>query len=343
MNTKANLMRSIAVLFGLFLVTAASAGGKWVKLTKDFDRNIPFMKIKIGLPLNIHDNANVYFSQTPNDDSKENLYYYDTRNNYLYERGVKTDWTNLEIANLLGGKLHTFSKPMFFKGADDHASVGAIKIWYDDELVNDYKMQQEEAAAKARAEEEARAQAEEEARIQAMERRQQMLNAEKSALEWIKNTYDKVLNWYKEMSNELNEMSDESDSNNKFDESQYFTADFNRVLNVCKMAEKKTGELLGWDMSHWTFGQGGCDDVELSVQFPNVEASDPEHVKVKINILNGECSKKGGVLMVKENGEWKIDDFFIREDDGTIISEKKDDIDGIKYAGLLDYLLNDSE
>ena len=326
MNTKSNLMRSIAVLFGLFLVTAASADGKWIKLTKDFDRNIPFMKIKIKLSLNIHDNANVYFSQTPNDDSKENQYYYDTRNNYLYQHGGKTDWNNLEKGMLLGGNLHTFSKPMFFKGTDDHASVGAIKIWYDDELVNDYKMQQEEAAAKARAEEEARAQAEEEARIQAMERRQQMLNAEKSALEWIKNTYE----------------SDESNSNNEFDESQYFTANFNRVLNVCKMAEKKTGELLGWDMSHWTFGQGGCDDVELSVQFPNVEASDPEHVKVKINILNGECSQKGGVVMVKENGEWKIDDFFIRWDDGTISSEKKEDIEGIKYAGL-DYLLNDSE
>lgn len=318
MNTKSNLMRSIAVLFGLFLVTAASADGKWIKLTKDFDRNIPFMKIKIKLSLNIHDNANVYFSQTPNDDSKENQYYYDTRNNYLYQHGGKTDWNNLEKGMLLGGNLHTFSKPMFFKGADDHASVGAIKIWYDDELVNDYKMQQEEAAAKARAEEEAR--------IQAMERRQQMLNAEKSALEWIKNTYE----------------SDESNSNNEFDESQYFTANFNRVLNVCKMAEKKTGEILGWDVDHWTFGQGGCSDVELSVQFPDVEASDPEHVKVKINILNGECSQKGGVVMVKENGEWKIDDFFIRWDDGTISSEKKEDIEGIKYAGL-DYLLNDSE
>jgi len=326
MNTKSNLMRSIAVLFGLFLVTAASADGKWIKLTKDFDRNIPFMKIKIKLSLNIHDNANVYFSQTPNDDSKENQYYYDTRNNYLYQHGGKTDWNNLEKGMLLGGNLHTFSKPMFFKGADDHASVGAIKIWYDDELVNDYKMQQEEAAAKARAEEEARAQAEEEARIQAMERRQQMLNAEKSALEWIKNTYE----------------SDESNSNNEFDESQYFTANCNRVLNVCKMAEKKTGEILGWDVDHWTFGQGGCSDVELSVQFPDVEASDPEHVKVKINILNGECSQKGGVVMVKENGEWKIDDFFIRWDDGTISSEKKEDIEGIKYAGL-DYLLNDSE
>ena len=326
MNTKSNLMRSIAVLFGLFLVTASSADGKWIKLTKDFDRNIPFMKIKIKLSLNIHDNANVYFSQTPNDDSKENQYYYDTRNNYLYQHGGKTDWNNLEKGMLLGGNLHTFSKPMFFKGADDHASVGAIKIWYDDELVNDYKMQHEEAAAKARAEEEARAQAEEEARIQAMERRQQMLNAEKSALEWIKNTYE----------------SDESNSNNEFDESQYFTANFNRVLNVCKMAEKKTGEILGWDVDHWTFGQGGCSDVELSVQFPDVEASDPEHVKVKINILNGECSQKGGVVMVKENGEWKIDDFFIRWDDGTISSEKKEDIEGIKYAGL-DYLLNDSE
>jgi len=326
MNTKSNLMRSIAVLFGLFLVTAASADGKWIKLTKDFDRNIPFMKIKIKLSLNIHDNANVYFSQTPNDDSKENQYYYDTRNNYLYQHGGKTDWNNLEKGMLLGGNLHTFSKPMFFKGTDDHASVGAIKIWYDDELVNDYKMQQEEAAAKARAEEEARAQAEEEARIQAMERRQQMLNAEKSALEWIKNTYE----------------SDESNSNNEFDESQYFTANCNRVLNVCKMAEKKTGEILGWDVDHWTFGQGGCSDVELSVQFPDVEASDPEHVKVKINILNGECSQKGGVVMVKENGEWKIDDFFIRWDDGTISSEKKEDIEGIKYAGL-DYLLNDSE
>ena len=326
MNTKSNLMRSIAVLFGLFLVTAASADGKWIKLTKDFDRNIPFMKIKIKLSLNIHDNANVYFSQTPNDDSKENQYYYDTRNNYLYQHGGKTDWNNLEKGMLLGGNLHTFSKPMFFKGTDDHASVGAIKIWYDDELVNDYKMQQEEAAAKARAEEEARAQAEEEARIQAMERRQQMLNAEKSALEWIKNTYE----------------SDESNSNNEFDESQYFTANFNRVLNVCKMAEKKTGEILGWDVDHWTFGQGGCSDVELSVQFPDVEASDPEHVKVKINILNGECSQKGGVVMVKENGEWKIDDFFIRWDDGTISSEKKEDIEAIKYAGL-DYLLNDSE
>ena len=326
MNTKSNLMRSIAVLFGLFLVTAASADGKWIKLTKDFDRNIPFMKIKIKLSLNMHANANVYFSQTPNDDSKENQYYYDTRNNYLYQHGGKTDWNNLEKGMLLGGNLHTFSKPMFFKGTDDHASVGAIKIWYDDELVNDYKMQQEEAAAKARAEEEARAQAEEEARIQAMERRQQMLNAEKSALEWIKNTYE----------------SDESNSNNEFDESQYFTANFNRVLNVCKMAEKKTGEILGWDVDHWTFGQGGCSDVELSVQFPDVEASDPEHVKVKINILNGECSQKGGVVMVKENGEWKIDDFFIRWDDGTISSEKKEDIEGIKYAGL-DYLLNDSE
>ena len=326
MNTKSNLMRSIAVLFGLFLVTAASADGKWIKLTKDFDRNIPFMKIKIKLSLNIHDNANVYFSQTPNDDSKENQYYYDTRNNYLYQHGGKTDWNNLEKGMLLGGNLHTFSKPMFFKGTDDHASVGAIKIWYDDELVNDYKMQQEEAAAKARAEEEARAQAEEEARIQAMERRQQMLNAEKSALEWIKNTYE----------------SDERNSNNEFDESEYFTANFNRVLNVCKMAEKKTGEILGWDVDHWTFGQGGCSDVELSVQFPDVEASDPEHVKVKINILNGECSQKGGVVMVKENGEWKIDDFFIRWDDGTISSEKKEDIEGIKYAGL-DYLLNDSE
>ena len=319
-------MRGIAVLFGLFLVTAASADGKWVKLTKDFDRNIPFMKIKIKLSLNLHDNANVYFSQTPNDDSKENQYYYDTRNNYLYEHGVKTDWNNLEMGMLLGGNLHTFSKPMFSKGADNHASVGAIKIWYDDELVNDYKMQQEEAAAKARAEEEARAQAEEEARIQAMERRQQMLDAEKSALEWIKNTYE----------------SDESNSNNEFDESQYFTAEFNRVLKVCEMAEEKTHEILDWDMDHWTFGQGGCSDVELSVKFPKVEASDPEHVKVKINILNGECFQKGGVVMVKENGEWKIDDFFIRWDDGTISSEKKEDIEGIKYAGL-DYLLNDSE
>lgn len=325
MNTKANLMRGIAVLFGLFIVTAASAGGKWVKLTKDFDRNIPFMKIKIKLSLNLHDNANVYFSQTPNDDSKENQYYYDTRNNYLYERGVKTDWNNLEMGMLLGGNLRTFSKPMFFKGADDHASVGAIKIWYDDELVNDYKMQQEEAAAKARAEEEARAQAEEEARIQAMERRQQMLNAEKSALEWIKNTYE----------------SDESDSNNEFDKSQYFTAEFNRVLKVCKMAEEKTGDILGWDMDHWTFGQGGCSDVELSVEFPKVEASDPEHVKVYIMILNGECSQNGGAMLVKENGDWKIDDFFLGWDEDCS-SEKKNDIEGIKYAGL-DYLLNDSE
>lgn len=325
MNTKANLMRGIAVLFSLFIVTAASAGGKWVKLTKDFDRNIPFMKIKIKLSLNLHDNANVYFSQTPNDDSKENQYYYDTRNNYLYEHGVKTDWNNLEMGMLLGGNLRTFSKPMFFKGADDHASVGAIKIWYDDELVYDYKMQQEEAAAKARAEEEARAQAEEEARIQAMERHQQMLNAEKSALEWIKNTYE----------------SDESDSNNEFDESQYFTAEFNRVLKVCKMAEEKTHEILGWDMDHWTFGQGGCSDVELSVEFPKVEASDPEHVKVYIMILNGECSQNGGAMLVKENGDWKIDDFFLGWDEDCS-SEKKNDIEGIKYAGL-DYLLNDSE
>lgn len=325
MNTKANLMRGIAVLFGLFIVTAASAGGKWVKLTKDFDRNIPFMKIKIKLSLNLHDNANVYFSQTPNDDSKENQYYYDTRNNYLYERGVKTDWNNLEMGMLLGGNLRTFSKPMFFKGADDHASVGAIKIWYDDELVNDYKMQQEEAAAKARAEEEARAQAEEEARIQAMERRQQMLNAEKSALEWIKNTYE----------------SDESDSNNEFDESQYFTAEFNRVLKVCKMAEEKTHEILGWDMSHWTFSNGPCSDGEPSVHFQNVKASDPEHVKVNLIIVDGECSTKGGVMLVKENGDWKIDDFFVGWDDNCN-SEKKEDIEGIKYAGL-DYLLNDSE
>lgn len=335
MNTKANLMRGIAVFFGLFIVTAASAGGKWVKLTKDFDRNIPFMKIKIRLSLNIHDNANVYFSQTPNDDSNENEYYYDTRNNYLYQHGVKTDWNNLEMGMLLGGNLHTFSKPMFFKGADDHASVGAIKIWYDDELVNSYKKQQEEAAA-------ARARAEEEARIQAIERRQQMLNAEKSALEWIKNTYDEVLNGDNETSNELNEMTDENDSNNESDESQYFTADFNRVLEACSKAEEITHEILGWDVVHWTFGQGGCSDVELSVQFPNVEAIDPEHVKVKIDILNGECSMKGGVMMVKENGEWKIDDFFIRWDDDTISSEKEDDIKGIKLAGL-DYLLNDSE
>lgn len=334
MNTKANLMRGIAVLFGLFLVTAASADGKWVKLTKDFDRNIPFMKIKIKLSLNLHNNANVYFSQTPNDDSKENQYYYDTRNNYLYEHGVKTDWNNLEMGMLLGGNLHTFSKPMFFKGADNHASVGAIKIWYDDELVNDYKKQQEEAAA-------ARARAEEEARIQAMERRQQMLDAEKSALEWIKNTYDKALNGYNESLNEFNEMSDESDSNNKFDESQYFTAEFNRVLKVCEMAEEKTHEILDWDMDHWTFGQGGCSDVELSVKFPKVEASDPEHVKVYIMILNGECSQNGGAMLVKENGDWKIDDFFVGWDEDCS-SEKKNDIKGIKYAGL-DYLLNDSE
>lgn len=335
MNTKANLMRGIAVLFGLFLVTAASADGKWVKLTKDFDRNIPFMKIKIKLSLNIHDNANVYFSQTPNDDSKENQYYYDTRNNYLYEHGVKTDWNNLEMGMLLGGNLHTFSKPMFFKGADAHASVGTIKIWYDNELVNDYKKQQEEAAA-------AKARAEEEARAQAMERRQQMLNAEKSALEWIKNTYDEVLNGDNETSNEFNKMSDENDSNNEFDESQLFTADFNRVLEVCSKAEETTHEILGWDMSHWTFSNGPCSDGEPSVHFQNVKASDPEHVKVNLMIVDGECSTKGGVMMVKENGEWKIDDFFIRGDDDSIYSEKKEDIEGIKYAGL-DYLLNDSE
>lgn len=319
MNTKANLMRGIAVLFGLFLVTAASAGGKWVKLTKDFDRNIPFMKIKIRLSLNIHDNANVYFSQTPNDDSKENQYYYDTRNNYLYQHGVKTDWNNLEMGMLLGGNLHTFSKPMFFKGADAHASVGAIKIWYDDELVNGYKKQQEEAAA-------ARARAEEEARIQAMERRQQMLNAEKSALEWIKNTYEP----------------DESNSNNVFDESKLFTADFNRVLKACSKAEEITHEIIGWDMSHWTFSNGPCSDGEPSVHFQNVKASDPEHVKVNLIIVDGECSTKGGVMMVKENDEWKIDDFFVGWDDDTISSEKEDDIKGIKLAGL-DYLLNDSE
>ena len=156
MNTKSNLMRGIALLFGMLLVTAASADGKWVKLTKDFDRNIPFMKIK---------------------------------------------------------------------GADAHASVGTIKIWYDDELVNGYKKQQEEAA-------EARGRAEEDAKAQAIEQHQQMSDVRKSALEWIKSTYDKALNGY-------NEMSDESDSNNEFDESQYFTANFNRVLNVCKMAEKR--------------------------------------------------------------------------------------------------------
>ena len=158
-----------------------------------------------------------------------------------------------------------------------------------------------------------------------MERRQQMLNAEKSALEWIKNTYE----------------SDESDSNNEFDESQYFTAEFNRVLKACSKAEEITHEILGWDMNHWIFGQGGCSDVELSVQFPKVEASDPEHVKVYIMILNGECSQNGGAMLVKENGDWKIDDFFVGWDDNCI-SEKKDDIEGIKLAGL-DYLLNDSE
>ena len=92
-------------------------------------------------------------------------------------------------------------------------------------------------------------------------------------------------------------------------------------------------------MDHWTFSDGPCSDGKPSVLFQNVEAADSEYVKVNLMIVDGECSQNGGVLMVKENDEWKIDDFFIRGDDDSIISEKNDDIKGIKSAGL-DYLLN---
>lgn len=311
----------MAIMFGLLFSLTMSAGGKWVKLTKDFDRSIPFQKIQVNINLNFHENAKIYFSKTPNDDSSDNSYYWDANGDYLFEDGRSIAWNDMELGKLLGGNLHTFPTIMFFKGADEHASLGRVKVWVDDDLVANYKKQQEEIAAQAQAE----AQAKKEA-AQRLERAWREHPVEMSAMQWVNNTYTHVIT-------EL------AQKNEVPDENRFFTADFNRVLKACDRAGEISGDIIGWDWNHWIMAQD-WDNPSVAVQ--QIDTTDSEHVTALIKITDGENSQLAKLKLAKENGDWKIDDFMQSDDGKAFNSEKLSAIKGIKSAGLARLLTNSS-
>lgn len=313
MKSITKVARIATLLLGLVLALTSSANGKWVKLTKDFDKSIPFEKIKVGLPLNFHENAKIYFSKTPNDTTDNTSYYYDTYDDYLYEDGHITKWNDLELGSSLGSTLHTFSTPMFFKGADKHASIGTIKVWEDDSLIASYKKQQEELVAQAQA----KAQAEKE------QLQNQYIGA--SAMQWLNDTYNHVFQEEAQTEGEVT------------DESQFFTADYNRVLNACSKAEEKTGDVLGLDMSHWTMSQDPGDPSQTTVSFLNADVVDSTHVTTVVEITYPYGSSLVKVKLAKENDQWKIDDFIFMKD-GSEYSEKEAIINALKEYKM-EYLL----
>lgn len=308
MNSK--FIRSMAFMLCTVFSLTISAEGKWVKLTKNFDRSIPFQKLKISLPLNIHDDARIYFSTAPNDDSNDYSYYYDTAKDFLYNNGQNIKWEDMESGKLLGGQLYTFSDIMFFKGADAHASLGAIKVWVDDELTATYKQKLAEAA---REKEEARQKAlQEEA-----ERKKMMEREDYKAKQWLLQTYQHEINLLK------------SSSENS-DQSLFFSTDFNRVLKAANRVADLTDDIIGWDYNHWLMAQD-WDAPQVAITDLTL-SPDSAHAKASVTISDGQSKHYARVKLIRENGEWKIDDFIDVSDDGED-SEKASTIKGIKAAG----------
>jgi squalene cyclase len=128
----------------------------------------------------------------------------------------------------------------------------------------------------------------------------------------LKGIYDDVFSWY----NEDAKGKGTTDSVPDFD-ALYMSRDYKAVLQ--KVAEKdrkmeKEGFVGFFDYDHWVCGQ---DYGNLSMRIISVSEERSGKCRAEVEISNLGTKTRLGVVLVKENGDWKIDDFI---DEGT--SEK---------------------
>lgn len=131
-------------------------------------------------------------------------------------------------------------------------------------------------------------------------------NQEQTAEVRLQAIYADVFGWYAkaEKSPEvLQQMPD-------FDE-QYMSAGYKDALHKVQAVDKQAeadGEIGFLDSDHWIQGQ---DFQNLKMSVIGVKPDGNDRCKADVDITNCGTTKRIAVVLVKENGQWMIDDFVV--------------------------------
>lgn len=112
-------------------------------------------------------------------------------------------------------------------------------------------------------------------------------------------------------------------------DSLYLSKELNAVIMAAQKASEVTGDVVGWNMSHWGMAQ---DWDHPKAQVDSVWLDDATHATAKVLITDTGMHADVTLKLVMEDTEWKIDDFILWTE-GKRYSEKEDDIQDIKAAG----------
>ena len=128
--------------------------------------------------------------------------------------------------------------------------------------------------------------------------------AEKQLLEQeveqrVRNIYDEVFGWYLAHINVYGQ--------NDTDHDKYYSKDYRQTISDVARVDAESEDIGFFDYDHWIQGQDW--DKDLAMEVESVEILDVRHACAHIRITN--CGTKSSVVltMVKEDGEWFIDDF----------------------------------
>lgn len=145
-------------------------------------------------------------------------------------------------------------------------------------------------------------------------------NQEQTAEARLQAIYDDVFGWYAKAEKDPSVMQKMPD----FDD-QYTSAGYKDALRKVKAVDKQAeanGEIGFFDSDHWIQGQ---DFQDLKMTVAGIVAEGKDKCKADVDITNCGATKRIVVVLVKEQGQWMIDDFVA---DGQ--SEKAQMLDYVK-------------
>ena len=116
----------------------------------------------------------------------------------------------------------------------------------------------------------------------------------------VKGIYDEVFGWYLAHVNVYNQ--------NDTDHDKFYSKDYRQALSDVARVDAESEDIGFFDYDHWIQGQDW--DKDLAMVIDSVEMQDARHARAHIRITN--CGTKSSLIlaMVKEDGQWFIDDFI---------------------------------
>lgn len=116
----------------------------------------------------------------------------------------------------------------------------------------------------------------------------------------VRGIYDEVFGWYLAHVNVY--------SQNDTDHDKFYSKDYRQTISDVASVDAESEDIGFFDYDHWIQGQDW--DKDLAMEFDYVEIQDVRHARAHIRITNCGTQSPLVLAMVKEDGQWFIDDFI---------------------------------